>query len=146
LSRGSDINCTQINPAKSRPKPIPVGKTKLDPEAADFWIVNAAAEVLMVAPDVVSTTDVLLGAPRAMCRPETLLIPAEATGVTEDAKKLVGYIRVMAPPERMAEVTGSNIIGRVALAFPATPSESEIAKIKFVAEAIMQNPDGPIQK
>ena len=79
---------------------------------------NAAAEALMVVPDV-STTAVLLRAPRAMFRPGALLAPAEITGATEDAKQLKGCIRVMALPERMAEVTGKNGNARVASVFPA---------------------------
>ena len=81
--------------------------------------VNNAVEALMAAPDVVSTTAVLLGAPHAMFKPGTLLAPSETTGATEDAKKLRGCIRVMVPPERMAEVTGKNEIARVASVCPA---------------------------
>ena len=88
-TRGSKIKCAQ-NPATSRNKPIPVRKTKLHPEAAGFWIVSAAAEALMVAADVVSTTAVLLGAPHAMLRAGSLLASAETTGVTEDENKLEG--------------------------------------------------------
>ena len=80
---------------------------------------NAAEEALMVAPDVVSTTAVLLAPSHSMFRPGTLIAPAETTGATEDANKLVGCIRVMVPPERMAEVTGKNGIARVASVFPA---------------------------
>jgi len=83
---------------------------------------NAAAEALIVAPDVVSTTAVLLAAPRAMLRPGTLVAPAVTTRATDDAKKLAGYIVMKVPPERMAEVTKSNIIMRVALAFPTMQS------------------------
>ncbi len=66
---------------------------------------NAAAEALMMALDELSTTAVLLGAPHAMIRAGTLIASAETTGATEDAKKLVGCIRVMVLPKRMAEVT-----------------------------------------
>ncbi len=95
----------------SRLKLIPVRKRKFDPEEAGFWIVNAVAEALMVAPDVASTTAVLLGASHAMLRLETLLAPTETTGTTHDAKKLEG---VVVPPEMMAEVTKKNVIVRVA--------------------------------
>ena len=80
---------------------------------------NAAAEALMVAPDVVSTTAVLLGAPHAMIRADALLAPAGTTGSTEDANKLWSCIRVMMLPEKMAEVTEKNEIARVASVCPA---------------------------
>ena len=102
VTRGNEVNCKQ-NPATSRPKPTPVRKTKFDREAAGFWIVNAVAEVLMVAPDVVNTQAVLLAAPHAMYRPGTLVTPKETTGAPEDAMKLEGYNR--------AEVTGKHAIG-----------------------------------
>ncbi len=71
---------------------------------------------------MVSTTAVLLGAPHAMCRPGTLLAPSDTTGATEDANKLEGYVSVMVPPEKMAEVTGSNGIARLAFTCPAMQS------------------------
>ena len=83
---------------------------------------NAAAEALMIAPDVVSTTAMLLGAPRAMFIPGALVTPAEKTVATEDAKKLEGYVRVIKPPEKMAEVTGINGIARLAFTCPAMQS------------------------
>jgi len=128
----------------SRLKPIPVRKRKFDPEEAGFVIVNAVVEALMVAPDVVSTTAVLLGAPHARFRPGTLLAPTETTGAWQDAKKLEEYIEVMVPPETMAEVTKTNIIVTVAFAVPAIRSEVEMVKITVEAvERIMHMPDGP---
>ena len=67
--------------------------------------VNAAVAP-MVAPDVVSTTDVVVVAPHAMNRPDTLLAPAATTGVTEGTKKFDGYVSVMRPPGGTALVTG----------------------------------------
>ncbi len=107
---------------------------------------NAVAEVLMLAPDVVSTTAVLLAAPHAMFRAGTLLAPARTTGATEDEKKLEGCIRVMVPPEKMAEVTGTNIIVGEASFFPAMRSEGEMVEVAAEVEAIMQIPDEPIKK
>ncbi len=95
---------------------------------------NAAAEALMVAPDVASTTAVLLGFLRAMLRPGTLVAPAETTCATDDAKKLAGYIVMMVPPERMAEVTAKNVIPSEASVFPAMHSEGEMVKITVEVE------------
>ena len=109
---------------------------------------NAAAEALMVAPDVVNTTAVLLAAPHAMYSvhiPGTLLALAETTGAMEDAKLEAGT-RVMVQPEKMTEMTGRNIIVRVASAFPAMRSEGEMAKITAEVEPIMHIPDGPMKK
>ncbi len=107
---------------------------------------NAAAEALMVAPDVASTTAVLLAAPRAMLRPETLVAPAQTTCATDNAKKLAGYV-MMVPPERMAEVTAKNVIARGAFVFPAmhSSSEGEMVKITVEIEPKMHIPDEPIQ-
>ncbi len=143
VAKGNEINCAQ-NPATSRPKPIPVRKTKFDLEAVGFWIANAVAEALMVAPDVVSTTTVLLGVPHAMLRPGTLLAPEEKTGATEDANKLEGCTRVTVQTEKMAEVTGKHAID-VALACPAMRSEGEIVKITAEVEPIMHISDRPIK-
>ncbi len=71
---------------------------------------NAVAKVLMLAPDVVSTSAVLLVAPHAIFRVGTLLAPAGTTKAMEDEKKLEGCFRVMVPPERKAAVTGTNVI------------------------------------
>ena len=123
----------------SRLKPIPVRKRKFDPEEAGFGIVNAVVEALMVAPDVVSTTAVLLGAPHARLRPGTLLTPTETTGASQDAKKLEG---VVVPPEMMAEVTRKNVTVRVALAVPEMRSEGEMVKITVeIVEPIAHVPD-----
>ena len=107
--------------------------------------VNTAVEALMAAPDVVSTSAMLLAAPRAMLRPGTLLSLKEATGATEDAMKLEGYVRVMMPPERKTEVTGKHAIVGVALACPAMRSEGEIVKTTAEIEPIMHISDRPIK-
>ena len=45
---------------------------------------------------MLSTTEVLPVAPHTISKPGTLLAPSATTGVTEGAKKLGGYVRVMA--------------------------------------------------
>jgi hypothetical protein len=55
-----------------------------------------AADALIVAADVRSTTDVAPVAVQSSLKPGTLLAPSNTTGVTEGAKKPGGYIRVMA--------------------------------------------------
>ena len=146
VAKGNKKNCAQ-NPAASRPKPIPVRKTKFDPEAAGFWIANAATEALMVAPNVVSTTAVLLVAPHAMLRAGALLAPAETSGATMDETKLEGCTRVTVPAERMAEVTGKHAIVGLALACSTMRSEGEMKKITVVeVEPNLQIPDEPQKK
>ena len=49
-----------------------------------------AEDALMVAPDVLSTTEVLPVAPHTMPKPGVLLAPASIAGVTEGTKKLGG--------------------------------------------------------
>ncbi len=61
---------------------------------------NASA-ALMVAPEVVKTTDVMVVVELVMPNPGTLLASAVTTGVTNRAKKLGGYVRVMVPPGGM---------------------------------------------
>jgi hypothetical protein len=135
------MSCTKIT-ATSRLKPIPVRKTKFDPEAAGSWIVSAAAEALMVAPDVSSTTAVLPRVPHAMIRAATLLASAETTVATEDAKMLLGYIVILVPPERIAEVIGKNVIARV----PAMRSKGEMVTIIVEVEPTVHILDRPIKK
>ena len=55
-----------------------------------------AADALMVAADVRSTTDVAPVEVQSSLKPGTLLAPSATTGVMEGAKKLGGYVRVMA--------------------------------------------------
>ena len=61
----------------------------------------------MEAPNIVSTTAVLLVAPHTMFMPVTLLAPAATTGVTNGAKKLCGYVRAKVPPDGM-DTSGKN--------------------------------------
>jgi formaldehyde-activating enzyme involved in methanogenesis len=63
-----------------------------------------ADDGLIEAPDVVMTTAVIEVALHTAARPATLLAPAATVGVMECEKKLEGYVRVMVPPEGMAEV------------------------------------------
>ena len=62
---------------------------------------NAAAD-LMVAPEVVKTTDVMVVVELVIPNPGTLLASAVTTGVMKRAKKLGGYVRVMVPPGGMS--------------------------------------------
>ena len=62
---------------------------------------NAAA-ALMVAPEVVKTTDVMVVVELVIPNPGTLLASAVTTGVMKRAKKLGGYVRVMVPPGGMS--------------------------------------------
>ncbi len=103
---------------------------------------NAAVTAWMAAPEVVSTTALLLGAPHAMFKPGMLLAPLETTGAMEAAME--EYISVMVAG-RMAEVTGKNFIARVSLAFAAMRSEGEMVKITVEVEAIMLISDVPIK-
>ena len=50
-------------------------------------IVTVKAEPLIIAPNVVITTDVAVVAPQVNVSSITLLAPGETLGVTEDAKK-----------------------------------------------------------
>ena len=63
-----------------------------------------ADDGLIEAPDIVTTTAVSEVALHSAAKPTTLLAPAATVGVTEGAKKLEGYVRVMVPPEGMADV------------------------------------------
>jgi hypothetical protein len=67
-------------------------------------IVKENAEVLMTAPEVVITNDVAVVALQFAWRSGILLPPSATVGVTDDAKKLAGYMRVMVPPEGMGVV------------------------------------------
>ena len=62
---------------------------------------NAAA-ALMVAPEVVNTTEVMFVVELVIPNPDTLLASAVTKGVTKRAKKLGGYVRVMVPPGGMS--------------------------------------------
>ena len=60
-------------------------------------VTENAAAALMVAPEVVNTTDVMFVVELVIPNPGTLLASAVTTGVTKRAKKLGGYVRVMVP-------------------------------------------------
>jgi hypothetical protein len=62
-------------------------------------VVMVNAEALMTAPEVVMTNDVAVVALQFAKRKGTLLDAAGIVGVTDVAKKLAGYMRVMVPPE-----------------------------------------------
>ena len=84
--------------------------TALDPAVAapivkPLMVTMNAAVVLIAAPEVVSTTAVLLVAPHVMLKPTILLAPAATKGVIEGAKKLGGYDSMKEPPGGMAEST-----------------------------------------
>jgi len=88
--------------------------------------VNAVV-FLMEAPNIVSTTAVLLVAPHVTFRPTILLAPAATTGVTNEAKKLGGYVRAKVPPDG-TETSGENANVTETLPFPAIRSNAEMVK------------------
>jgi hypothetical protein len=81
----------------------------------------------MVAPNIVSTTAVLLVAPHVTFRPTTLLAPAATTVVTNGAKKLGGYVRAKMPPDGM-DTSGKNANVTETLPFPAIRSNADMVK------------------
>jgi len=81
----------------------------------------------MAAPNVVSTTAVLLVAPQVTFRPITLFAPVATTGATNGAKKLSGYVRVKVPPDGM-DVSGENVNVTETPLFPAIRSNADIVK------------------
>ena len=88
--------------------------------------VNAVV-FLMAAPNIVSTTAVLLVAPHQTFRPVTLLAPAATTGVTNGAKKLCGYVRAKVPPDGM-DTSGEKANVTETLLFPAIRSNADMVK------------------
>jgi hypothetical protein len=101
-------------------EPVVFGPTVNPP----MVIVNAT-DADKVVPEVVITTAVDEVAPHAAVNPGTLLAPEATDGTTPDAKKLEGYKRLMAVPDKM-DKTGVNtrIIGTEAL--PDIRSEKAI--------------------
>jgi hypothetical protein len=89
-----------------------------------------AADALMVAADVRSTMDVAPVEVQSSLKPGMLLVPSTTTGVTEGAKKLGGYVRVIEPG---APIDDSGVNDKVTdtLALVATRSAEEIFKNAF---------------
>ena len=95
-------------------------------------IVTVNAVVIpMAAPNIVSTTAVLLVAPHVTFRPVTLLAPAATTGVTNGAKKLGGYVRAKVPPDGMG-TSGENANVAETLPFPAIRSNEDMVKYEYM--------------
>jgi hypothetical protein len=91
-------------------------------------IVTVNADAGMAAPDVVSVKAVEEVALHVAVKPATLLAPKPTEGTTEDAKKLKGYNRVKALPDRMeCEGTKPRVMDTDDL--PGTLSEEEIMKV-----------------
>jgi hypothetical protein len=99
-------------------------------------MVMTNADAVMTAPDVVIITAVVEVAPHVAVKPAILLAPDATKGTTEDAKKLEGYSRVRALPERI-ECDG--VKARVTLTdnLPGILSEEEMPKMK--EEISLQN-------
>ena len=81
----------------------------------------------MAAPNIVSTTAVLLVAPHVTFRPTTLLAPAATMAVTNGAKKLGGYVKAKVPPDGK-ETSRKNANVTETLLFPATRSNADMVK------------------
>ena len=105
-------NLTSTEPAVAAPivKPLMV-------------MVKAAAG--MMAPEVVILTAVADVAPHVAVKPATLLAPDATEGITEDAKKLEGYRRVKALPERMGNEAEKTIVTETD-DFPFNRSDEEM--------------------
>lgn len=68
-------------------------------------IVTTNADADMAAPAAVMITEAAEVAPHTPVNPTTLLLPAATVGVTDAAKKAVGYVSVTVPP------IGTGVIG-----------------------------------
>jgi hypothetical protein len=99
----------------------------LSPIVNPLIVMVNADDVLMEAPEIVTTKAVVKVELHDAARPKALLAPAAAVGVTDMAKKLVGYVRVMVPPEGTAEV---GVKARVMVTddFPTMRSEEAMVK------------------
>jgi hypothetical protein len=89
--------------------------------------VTRNADSLIEAPDVVMIkveAEVLL---QMAVRPATLLAPDATAGMTDERKKLKGYVRVMMPPEG-TKLLGVNPKVMRTDDFPATRSERLMVK------------------
>ena len=90
-------------------------------------VMENADDGLMEAPKILTTKAVVEVALHDAARPETLLAPAATEGVTEVAKKLEGYVRVIVPPEGTAEVgMKARVMGTED--FPTMRSEEAMVK------------------
>jgi len=92
--------------------------------------VNAVV-FFMAAPNIVSTTAVLLVALHVTFRPTTLLAPAATTGVTNAAKKLGGYVKAKVPPDG-TDTSGQNANVTETLPFPAIRSNEDMVKYEYM--------------
>ncbi len=87
------------------------------------------ADALMAAPEIVIIKAVEEVALQIAVKFGTLLEPAAAVGVTAEAKKLEGNVRVMVLPDEMeAEGEKTRVIGTDAL--PTVRSEEETMKVE----------------
>ena len=85
----------------------------------------------MEAPNIVSTTAVLLVAPHTMFMPVTLLAPAATTGATNGAKKFGGYVRAKVPPDG-TDASGENVNVTETLTFPTIRSNEDTVKYEYM--------------
>jgi len=107
-------------------------------------MVMVNTDALMAAPEIVIITAVEEVALQVAVKFETLLEPAAAVGMTAEAKKLEGNVRVIVLPDEMeAEGEKTRVMGTSAL--PVTRLEEAIPKVeKYVlhpdnAEAVPQS-------
>ncbi len=107
-------------------------------------MVMVNADALIAAPEIVIIKAVKEVALQVAVKFGTLLEPAAAVGVTAEAKKLEGNVRVIVLPDEMeAEGEKASVMGTTAL--PAVRSEEEIPKVERYmlhpenAEAVSQS-------
>jgi hypothetical protein len=93
------------------------------PMVNPLMVILNANDELMEVPEIVKTKAVLEVVLQTAERPVTLLAPAATVGMTEGAKKLEGYVRVIVPPEGMA-VYGVKAREMGTEDFPTTRSEA----------------------
>ena len=99
-------------------------------------MVMVNADALMAAPEIVIITAVEEVALQVAVKFETLLEPAAAVGVTAEAKKLEGNVRVIVLPDEMeTEGEKTRVMGTATL--PVTRLEEETPKV----ERDMLHPD-----
>ena len=100
-------------------------------------IVTVNATVFpMAAPDIVSTTAVLLVNPHETFMPVTLLALVATTGVMNGAKKCGGYVRAKVPPDG-TDSSGQNVKVTETLPFPAIRSNEDMVKYEYMGPGEM---------
>jgi hypothetical protein len=98
-------------------------------------VMENADDGLMEAPEIVTIKAIAEVALHDAARLETLLAPAATVGVTDMAKKLEGYVRVMVPPEGTVEV---GVKARVMGTEDLPTMRSEEAMVKYTDATIVK--------